>query len=577
MRSAFLLCVTLLAVSVAGCFQAPGSTIDSEDEPFVITRVVRVHVDGDNIQRLQQIADNPALLDEYRYDFLDPQLVIRVNKDIEAKTLTFTFTDRSGAVKTQPVSLLTGASWLNPGSTVVVPAHMFSGGVLKDLAGTVLADRTVDTPAWWTVGGYPIGAHMAPGSELVYDIVGDVSQHFSVTAVKPKDESFPYFLDSAVADLAVQNRATLSLSYRDASETITAEERHQARPLSYALDGSLRMPLELSFSGRNLTTGRVISGGVEALDTTGFDYAVDGKLWWNETNAPVRVDIDAATMTPKVDVIAWLTGMPEAEGDFSCASKSRLDRCRPDEIPYADVEEARTFGPHTENLDGWTAAVDAAILRDLEQFLADDLRAGDEIEYSVDLDGAELPGYDEHGSYPEKIELQSITRVLGRETVTVAAGTFETYKADQMMRMRIVTPEQRGDDGTVFKRLDVQQKLIESSIWIDREDFLVVKSIATAPFNVGRVLDDVLDAVDAKTWAQAPIERLTSANVELTATSTQTMELTKSTGTSRLAPWVLIGGLPLFFLAEEGIPAYLLESGAMYGSADDAAGYAWTD
>ena len=575
MRSAFLLCVTLLAVSFAGCFQAPGSTIDSEDEPYVITRVVRVHVDGDNIQRLQQIADNPTLLEEYRYDFLDPQLVIRVNKDTDAKTLTFTFTDRTGVVKTQPVSLLTGAEWLNPGSTVVIPAHMFSGGILKDLAGNVLADRTVDTPAWWTVGGYPIGAQMTPGSELVYDIVGDVSQRFSLTAVKPTDESFPYFLDSAVADLAVKNRATLSFAYRDASETITAEERHQARPLAFSIDGSLRTPLELSFSGRNLTTGRVISGGVEALDTTGFAYSVDGSLWWNDTNAPVRGDIDLATMTPKVDVIAWLTGMPEAEGDFSCASKSRLDRCRPDEIPYADIEQTQSFGPESENLDGWTPTVDAAILRDLEQFLADDLRAGDEIAYRIDLKGHELPGYDEHGRYPEKIEFESITRVLGRETVTVAAGTFETYKADQMMRIGIVTPEQREADGTVFKRLEVQQKVIESSIWIDRENFLVVKSIATAPFNVGRVLDDVLDAVDAKMWAGAPIERLTSANVEFTATSTQTMELTKATGTSRLAPWVLIGGLPLFFLAEEGIPAYLLESGAMYGEAG-AESYAWS-
>lgn len=565
MRTAFLLCVTLLAVSLAGCFQTPGSTVTTDDEPYSISRVVGVRVDATNIQRLEQIAEDPTLLEEYRYDFLDPQLVLRVNADVDPKKLTFTYTDREGIERTSPVSLLTGAPWLNPGATIVVPVHMFSGGVLKTVTGEVLADRTVDTPAWWTAGGYPLGISMDPGAELVYDLTADARQRFSLTDIKPTDRELRYHLSSAVADIATAQRATLTLAYDAASETIEAEERQQARPLRMSIDGSVSLPIELSFSGRNLSEDRAIAGGIEARPATGFNYSADGKLWWNTTNEPVRFDVDSASMTGKLDVIAWLTGMPEAEDHFSCASKTRLDQCRPKEIPKDEFEQTRSFGPDSWNLDGIHAPpVDPAILRDLEQFLADDLRPGDEIAYRVNLAGDDIPGYTPYGNYPEKIEIESVTRVLGTETVTVRAGTFETYKVDQLFRFRVVTPEIRGDDGSVFERLDVDQKVIESSTWIDTRNFAIVKSVVTMPMDLGRIADQVLDALDPQVWEGSPIERLTGSNVDLTTTSTHGMELAKTTGESRFSPWVLIGGLPLFFLAEEGLPQHFLEDPAEY-------------
>lgn len=556
---AVILVLTLLAASLAGCFQTPASTVDADAEPYSVSRVVRVHVDRENVDMLARIADEPSLIDAHRYDFLDPQLVIRVNRDIDPKLLTFTYTDRDGAEQTRPLSLLTGAPWLNPGSTVTVRTHMFSGGVLKTLQGEVLVDRTLDAPAWWEVGGYPAGIHMAPGARLVYDLSGEARQSFSLTDVKPSDPDLRYFLDNARANIVFEHDATLTLALAKASETITANDRHQARPLDIDVRGTLALPMEISFSGRNLTSGRVIDGGLEVRPATGLDYGLDGKLWWSTDGAPVRFDLDAATSKARVDVVAWLTGMPEAEEGFSCASKPRSAQCRPDEIPR-ELEDARSFGPDSFNLDMGAPVPDAAIVADLQRFLADDLRPGDEVHYRVDLQGGDIPGYERDAGFPDKLFFESVTRVLGRETVQVRAGTFDTYRVDQLIRTHVRTPEVRADDGSVFKPLDIQQKLVETTTWVDAESFVIVKSIATTPFDLGRIVDDVLGAIDARAWDDAPIARLAAENVDITATSTQSFELVERSGAARVAPWLLVGGMPLFFLAQEGIPSVLLDA-----------------
>lgn len=568
MRFAIVVLATLVAAGLSGCFTAPGSTIQEDDTPFSISRQVRVHVDETNIDRVKDIANDPSLIADYRYEFLDPVLVIRSGVERDPTTLTFTYTDRLGATLTRPLNLLTGDPFLNPGDTVVVPVHMFSGGVLKDAQGNVLADRTLETPEWWKVGGYPTGVHMAPGAELTYGLKGDARQTFELTGLKPKEHD--YLLEVARADLAMNHEATITLVNGRASETITATERHQAHPLAIDVRGSLRVPSEVSFTARNITSGQPIEAGVQVLPTTGVAYAFDGDLWWNLSNEPVRFDLTKATMKPDVDVVAWLTGAPEFEEHFSCAGKPRSAQCQPDELEDERFREEQSFGPEEMPLDGWTSYVDPAIVRDLEAFLADGLRPGDHIAYSIKLTGQDLPGYESGKGMPELIQIEALTRVLGAETVTVAAGTFETYKVDQTLAMKIVTGESRSADGTVFKALTIDEKLVEGSTWIDQERYIPVKSVTSAPFKLGKILDDVMDAIDAQLWMDAPIERLTSDNVKLTTTATQSLELQKLSGDARFAPWILIGGTPLFFLAQEGLPAYLLQESESVDASEES-------
>lgn len=558
MRIPLFLSITLLAAGFAGCFAAPGATLEPGADPFTVSRVVRVTVDEENVERLSQIADDPTLIEQFRYDFLDPSLVIRVSKSADPALYTFTYVDRAGETLTKPLNLLTGAPGLAPGDTIVVPVHMFSGGVLKKLDGTVLADRTTSAPDWWRVAGWPSGMHMSPNSQLVYDLAIDVRQSFELTGVQLKDE--PYRLDVLRASMGFENDATLSLTYGRDLQPVTAQTEHQARPLVVNVEGRLATPMELSFTGSNLTSGRAIDAGIEILPETALDYAFEGRMWWNESLHPVRFDLQSGSARMTVDAVAWLTGAPELEDSFSCASAPRSAQCRPDEIPYADLAEARTLTPDALDLDESWPTIDPAIERDLAAFLADDLAPGDEIAYSVTLRGQDLPGYEPDAGMPREIVVDAITRVLGEETVTVAAGTFETLKIDQMLTLRLATDPKRSADGTTFGALELDERLFETSTWLDKRDFTPVKMTMRAPFDVGRMVDEVLDAIDAETWMDAPIERTTSQNVQFSTTSTQTMELTKRVGDTRFAPWLMLGGLPLFFMAQEGLPYEALDA-----------------
>lgn len=556
MRTAFALCAILLAVGLSGCFQTPGSTLEAADEPFTISRQVRVHVDDGNIDRLMQVVDDPRLIDRFRYDFLDPQLVIRVGRDVDPKQVTLTYVDRDGVAQTQPLALLQGASVLRTGDTLSVPVHMFSGGQLKGVDGKVLADRTTKGASWFQVGGYPIGVSMAPGAELTYALGTAVTQTFSLTDVHPLEE--PYHVEALRARVQVRNDATMRLAYDRASETVTANERHQARPLHVDVEGTLSLPIEISLNAMNTTSRQTIDAGFEILPGSTFSYAGAGKLYWNDSREPVKLELDGGTASGQLDVIAWLTGAPELEEDFSCAGRSRIQQCRPTELDTAEIGRERTLGASTHDLDGWTSVVDPAIVADLQQFLADDLRAGDAVTYDLDIDGKRLPGYAAGNGYPERIGIEGTTRVLGGERISVAAGTFDTYKLSQMLRVRLQTSEYRSPGGMTFEAIEVDEKLYEGSVWLDNASFVVVKAHSTSPFDFGRVWDDVLDALDPRLWENAPISRLTSANVDVALTGTSTMELTSLKGDARFAPWLFIGGAPLFLLAQEGLPDWVL-------------------
>lgn len=558
-----LAALLVVAPILAGCFAAqPTATIEGEGA-VTVSRVVTVHVDASNWASVAEAARDPSRLSRLRYDFLEPELVVTFHGETAPHLLTLRYTDREGRTTTKPFTEVTSLPLLKAGDSVRVPAHPFSGAVLKTTAGVVLANRSVEAPQWWSFGGAPLGVHMKAGSEVVYASRSLAAHQVELTSFSLRDA--PYAIDRASLAADLSDDGTLRFAH---PREVADVDGRRVRPLDVSWTGSTAFPITVEVQGRNLTTGQPVDGGIEVLPGSGVAYDLAARVWIGEDGAPVRADLRKLAITPQADAIAWLTGVREAEGEIDCAGAGRASQCRPDGVERA-FGEPWSLEPQSFPLSDVADVVDAAFARDLRAYFADGLYPGDKVVWRVQLSGADVSGDPDAAPF-RLLDVEATTTATRHERVTVPAGAYDAIRVDSLLEMRILTNDLAGPDGMTLGALDVHERVYDATTWLERGTFLPVKAEASIPVDLGRVVGEVLDAMDRDGWAGTPFEPIASRNLDWTATSSMRLELTKDVGESRMAPWLMVGGFPLFLVAHDGFPAHLLDQADAYSSWSDA-------
>lgn len=544
---AFVIVALFVGAIFAGC-----ATPSAQAKSLTLNRQVRLHYDNQN-------AD---MLDSDPYAFISSSFVVRVgDSPLSAAAATISFTDKAGVVVSRPLSDFTSVATLAPGAEVVIPETNLTSDAVLSLDGVVLASRARAAQDWWVAGGYPIGFRMEPGALLSYTATVKGHEAMTLRDIESIDAEAPYRLDKLDASLGVEFAGTFDVSLASATENIQATSAHDARALAWKTKGTLSMPMLLDVAATNTSSGNKLEGGVQVLPNTGGSLDVSGKLWWNASQAPVRSDNDAGTVTTNADVISWLTGEDELVSEFSCAGKARGDGCRPSEFELEEANTTETIDASSTNLDNLPWSIQADVFSNLTRALSEDLVPGDELRFDIDVDRDHLGDTDSSDlPNPFSFKASAVLRAVQDERVTVAAGEFDAIKVVEQFDFSIVSGELRDSEGKLRMRaFTIDQRVIDTTFWLAKDTFVPLRVQTSSPFDLNKVVDNLINALPDETWAEASIKPITGDNVDFTVEVTSTLELASMTGKTSLSPWVslmgfhAVGSLP-FAIAGFAVP-----------------------
>lgn len=526
-RSTLLLTVCLVTAAFAGCADSPGAT----NEQFTISRQIRIHLDSANID---SESDNP-------YDYVETAFVVRINgAAIAPAAATIVYQDESGAIVSKPLSAFTDLATLAKGTEVRVGDANLTSSASLLVGGVEVVSRARPHTDWWNVGGYPIGWRMQPGAALGYRTTAAATESFSLTDIRGSaDEAKDFVLDKASASFGVKYDGTIDLALASTPSSVVAEKEHSAFPLEWRSAGRMTLPFQAEATGRNLSSGQLITAGIALAPTSGVDFDANGKLWWNVSGSPVRADISGGSWKSQFDSTAWLTGVPELDGTFSCAGKAKAENCRPTEIPQTYTKGNGTFDADSFNLDTFPWDVKPDVVANLTRFLDEDLVPGDELRFDVDIDSSKLKDYEADGG-PESFHLTggAILKAVAFEKVTVAAGTFDALKLVERMDMRFDVGKITDEDGVVLNAFVLEERFVDTTIWLQKDTFVPLRVDQTTPFDLNKAIDAFITNVPADRWTDLPVERLKAESIDATIEATSTLELMRNAPGTSFSPYV---------------------------------------
>lgn len=552
-RSLVLVLVpTLLTAALAGCL---AETVET-DPDYAISRQVRIHLDDANWPELDDLGSTDV------YDYVDSSFVVTVRKaEIAPGSLTLSYRDRTGADVDRPLSDFTTKPVLAPGDAVRIEDADIASHAVLSKNGAVVASRVISDPSWWTVQGMPLGFELDPGSKLAYDVTGGFEETATLHDVRIKEPAV--HIDAMTASVHIRQSTHARLDFTGAEEVVTATTTHKARPLAWSFDGEIRLPMIFEVTGTDVEKGTAILAGVEVLPETGVAFDARGKLWFDETGRAVLGEIDGGSFATQADVIAWATGVEDAE-DFSCNGKTRDDACRPTEWDLDEYAMEEQIPADRETFDDREGDVPSDVLANVTRFLAEDLQPGDEIRFDMRLtDASDMWGLADGGVLAWSAEIKAV----GFEQVSVEAGTFEALKVIEQVRVDSRIP--LGSDTPI----DVDQTLLEATFWFEPRTFVPLRLEYVLPFNIGEVAESLIAAAGDDFWEGAPIERFDPEDLSIVTESRFALELAEKSGTARFSPWMTLVGAQYAGSA----PGLMLLYPAMYawgGHSPGVTGYA---
>lgn len=512
--------VALLSGAFAGCL----SETPKADPDYSLNRQVRFHVDDGNVDEMDEL-DGPGL-----YDFVESAFVVTVRKaETSPASLAISYRDRTGADVERPLTDFTTKPLLVPGDSVrVEDADLTSHAVLKK-DGAVVASRVLADPSWWNVQGVPVGFELEPGAVLSYDVTGGFDETATLHDVRIKEPAI--HIDSMTAAVHVKQDTTGRLDFTGAEETVTSMKTQQARPLAWAFDGEVRLPMTFEFVGTDAENGEAIAAGVEVLPETGVEFDAKGKLWIAGSGQAVLGEVDGGSFATKADIIAWATGIEEAS-EFSCNGKTRADACRPTEWELDEFEMSEEIPASKENLDQDMGETPSEMVDNLTRFFAEDMQPGDEIVFDMHVTDSSDFGLPDGAVLDWSAQIKAV----GIEQVTVKAGTFDALKVIEQVRIDSRVP------GIGEAPLAIEQTLLEATFWFEPVTFVPLRFEYVVPFNVGQVAGALIDAAGDEFWEEAPIERFDPKDLNVVTESRFAFELAEKKGEARFSPWMTLVG-----------------------------------
>jgi hypothetical protein len=529
----FLIALMVLGPAIlAGC-ASPGGAQNPE---FTLNRQVRFHVDNGNVET----KDDP-------YKFLSSTFIVRIgNAAVTPSAVSIVYQDRTGANVTKALSSFTDKASLAPGDEVrIEDANITSDAALVRDGATVVS-RARAPEAWWVSEGYPIGFEMDPGSALGYKLTSEASETFALSNIKMKGEGAPT-LNSLTGKVGAVFSGTVDLAYAKDLADVQAHTMQSARAMTWKTAGTMGIPVVLEASMAVPDKGTV-AGGIESLPATSVSFDASGRVYWNASGAAVRTEVDGGNATTKLDVVGWQTG-ENPFGDFSCAGKARSDQCRLTEVPDNGKEKTTPLPSSSQNLDEFPWNVAPEVVANLTRFLAEDIVPGDEFRFDVDVTLEGLKDYRPADGAPKHTRIAggASMKATSFEDVTVAAGTFNALKIVERVDFLLDVGEALDATGAqTFKPFHTEQKVVETTFWLERDTFTPLRIQQTVPLQMGEVVDALLRSVGDKGWTQAQIDPLGPNNVDLTIEGKVDLELAKKTGTSRFSPWLVLAGFHAF-------------------------------
>lgn len=507
MRSfATIVVLLFVAAALAGCAQNPGGA--TTPEGLTLNREVDVHVDDAN-----KDAKDP-------YQAITASFVVRVGATpLTPSAASITYQDRNGTTVTKALSAFTGATTLTQGAEVRIDDANLTSDASLSLDGKTVATRARPDVSWWTVGGAPTGFRMDPGSALSFLLTANANESIGLKDVEPTSADLPYKLDALTATLGFDYGATMNLT--------------MGTDLDWTLHGYAGVPMSLEGTIVNTTSQQPITGGVELLPGEVGTVDVSGKVHFNGSE-PTSSDVTGGKTTTDASVIAWLSGHDDLidQAHFSCAGKTKQDACHPTEWPQdklhqtTDIPASHTEAPRQET------PMSPTDLANLTRLLSEDLVPGDALVVSFDLtqDKAHFTG-------------TASIRAVDDEKVTVPAGAFDATKVVERFDGRFDVPEQKDGNGAVVtKAFSIDQRFVDITYWLAKGSFVPLRVEQTTPFDLNKVVHDVINATPDETWKETAIKPLTASNVDFTLDAKTVLELQSMQGTAAFSPWTVIGG-----------------------------------
>ncbi|HVL86399.1 MAG TPA: hypothetical protein VM681_00120 [Candidatus Thermoplasmatota archaeon] len=520
---AFSVATVLLGAAFAGClFSGPAGPA------CVLNRIIDVRISS----------SEPV---ESFEEALFPSFKLTLRTEGDASRWALAYKDKQGNLQTKTLAQLGLTSSFSAGTELRVPdvALDSPGTVLRD--GEIACSRSAAPQSWWTAGGVPLGLALEPGESLAFRLGSNGELATSGRDIRLFPEPSAPTLERVTASFRVQTSGDVSLaSGSEFAPLATDLGPRQARNVAWGYSTAASFPL--LFDLRASLMGQTVELGLELADTRA-EFTAAGNVKVGEARDLLSFAADRGQISADATLYGWSS--PDAPSPFpGCEGRSREDRC---EVP--------SFGnlfPLQRDLPAYALPVPSILPMPAEQraaleaFLAERLEVGDALSLEAAVSGAELNRGAFASLWPADFRgrMRFSMEVTGLRDVTVAAGTFPAVEIVQQLRV-----EASATGGAGAAALELRETLARTTVRLHRDTFVPLQVESEVPVNMNELARKVLRSIPANLWPAGPPNL---DNLSFTLDGRSTLELSRMTGSPRMAPWVAVSlayALPAFSAA----------------------------
>lgn len=582
---ALALLLVLLGAPLSGCFSDPSPAGDDGAPADHISRTWTLVLDEEAMDALDSASDPFGELES----LIEAALVVRAG---EAGDYVLVYTAPDGQEAAVPLSDMV------PGVARTVPGvDPFAGATLKR-GDDIIAARAPLGASGTRVGQLPLGAHLAPGSELSYTHALDVTSALRLEDVRTNSD---IDLNALAVDVHLPLRGTLSLTSAadGASETRFDLATHASVAKPSAVGSLVLVEADALSGGEPLAFGFEVPN-VDALLEMSMSAWLDG-----DRLSGVRSGEGAMRFHP--ELYAWATGADAERFGASCAGAAREERCTPDETPeWERTWDAGAREDIAADALSPTSPGEHQALRFMERLFAHDIAVGDAftliVEYDSDDDArlihrdAPTTVYEERPPSPAPYETHNRTNdtttgttsptqptsapprpaypvatppmyqppppdpsrirytftfetsVVEKTSIDVGAGTFDALQIAQTARLAVDAPELHEPTwdyenhtqhwNAVARGLQLEETVARHTIWLDAQRYLPLRVESEMPVEPGAILGRIADSLTTEGWAETGFEEFPRDSLAWTLTARATLEASRVTGDLSVSPAV---------------------------------------